>query len=204
MPSVPLKDVIARSVSDLRESRGWTQEELVLRVRDVGLPWSRAQVTDVERGRRQDLSLAEAAMLAEALGVRLADLVPEEAPSIKLGIRERPARMLHRLLAGEPPVDADLRGPTIIPDLPGGPHWVRTVEGEAPQIFSWNEVQAARLLGYRVARIRTAARATWDHDVDAERDRRESQLPAPEHPHAWEAMLDDLRRTLEHDDAAET
>ncbi len=58
----------ARQVRESRERKPWSQEQLVDRLREMGVEWDRATLARLEAGRRK-VSLDEALLLAAALGV---------------------------------------------------------------------------------------------------------------------------------------
>jgi hypothetical protein len=144
-------------------------------LRDIGLPWSRSQLADLEIGRRQELNMGEVILLAETFGVPLRDLVPDGG-AVQLGSTERPAALVHAMLGGQPPLDLSLGGPVDIPglspDLFGpGPYWVRADQAGS-QIFANGEVQVARRLGVPVEKVHAAAQQLWDGRIfDVHRDR---------------------------------
>jgi len=73
MPA-PLEDFLAERVREVRSSKGWTQDELARRARDLGLSeWTRSVVAAIEHRNRR-LSLGEAVTLAALLEVSLPDL----------------------------------------------------------------------------------------------------------------------------------
>jgi transcriptional regulator with XRE-family HTH domain len=69
-PKRALGDVLASSIKDLREDRGWTQEQLAERMQEAGFTnWARSTVTEVEgSGRRRQVSVAELIGLAHVFG----------------------------------------------------------------------------------------------------------------------------------------
>lgn len=68
--TVDLEDLIAARIRDLRVERGWTQDDLARRVREIGLPWNRAVVAAVETQTRR-LGFGELTALLGACGVSL-------------------------------------------------------------------------------------------------------------------------------------
>ncbi len=147
----PLGDFVGDAVRALRESNGWSQETVSRRLRARGLPWTRSQVADLEipTRRRQDLTLGEVVLLAEALGVSVPKLL-EDGDSVKLGTTERPMWLVRAMLAGTPPPNADLFGPSETAGIEG-PRWVRQRPGDkAGAMYSMADVDAANRLGLDV------------------------------------------------------
>jgi transcriptional regulator with XRE-family HTH domain len=142
--------VVGRTLKAFREERGWTQEAVAQRLKLVGLSWTRFQLSDIEAGRR-DISAAEMLLIAEALGVRVADLLEGDG-FIELSDSERPLRAVRAVLAGELAPNSDLLGPTDIPGLVGGPYWTRSGNRRG-EMYSNAEVAIARWLGVDVARV---------------------------------------------------
>lgn len=62
-------ETIARRVSELRELKGLTKEQLGERMAELGLPWNRFTVGGLEGGKRQNVSVVEWLALARALDV---------------------------------------------------------------------------------------------------------------------------------------
>ena len=115
---------------------------------EIGLRWKPYQLADLEGGRRQDLTLSELALLAESLGVHLADLL-EGSGSIQLSETERPMHVVRDMMAGELAPNSDLLGPTEIPGFGEGPYWTKAGNKQG-QIFSAEVVSYARRLGVDV------------------------------------------------------
>jgi hypothetical protein len=154
----------------------------------MGLPWKRAQVTEVETGRRQDLTLSELVFLTEALNARLADLIsPAYADAVQLGGPGGPEQAVAtvvRVLSGAQPLDADLVGPhyalSLSPEVHGDPPWwVKTV-GRASYIYSALEVRTALRLGIEVQDVHDVSQELWGHILDHEVAARARQSSARE------------------------
>jgi transcriptional regulator with XRE-family HTH domain len=61
--------VIAARVHELRKGRGWSAEELAIRMTAAGMAWTRLVVTKLETGRRKSVSTEELLALAYVLDV---------------------------------------------------------------------------------------------------------------------------------------
>jgi transcriptional regulator with XRE-family HTH domain len=61
-------ETFARRVREVRERRGWTQQQLAERLRELGVPIDRTKVNRVETGARA-VSVDDALAIAAALGV---------------------------------------------------------------------------------------------------------------------------------------
>lgn len=83
MSAESLKRVIGDNVKHLRESAGWTQGQLVDRLRRSGLEISRSSIAWLETGRREP-GTAELLVLAQVFEVPVHELVSSEAPEIQL------------------------------------------------------------------------------------------------------------------------
>jgi transcriptional regulator with XRE-family HTH domain len=66
---------LGNHIRNLRQSRGWTMQQLVQRAEDLGirLPWR--TLSDLERGQRRDPQLSTLLAVAATLGVELSRLV---------------------------------------------------------------------------------------------------------------------------------
>jgi len=61
--------VIAAKVLELRKGRGWSADELAIRMTAAGIAWTRLVVTKLETGRRMSVSVEELLALAYVLDV---------------------------------------------------------------------------------------------------------------------------------------
>ncbi len=66
---------IARAVRELREDRGWSQEQLAAEMASLGFRWSRMTVTEVEGRRQRSVSIEELLGLAHVFDVGLRRLL---------------------------------------------------------------------------------------------------------------------------------
>ncbi|MDW5612088.1 helix-turn-helix transcriptional regulator [Mycolicibacterium sp. D5.8-2] len=67
--------VVGKRIESLRARAGLSQEELSKRLRDAGLNWSQGTLSRVETGSRP-MRFVEALVVANALGVEVAELTP--------------------------------------------------------------------------------------------------------------------------------
>jgi transcriptional regulator with XRE-family HTH domain len=72
---ITLQVALGARLKQLREAKGWRQEDLARRARGYGYGWSRATVAQVERGARS-LSLEEWWLLPPVMQVEMRDLLP--------------------------------------------------------------------------------------------------------------------------------
>lgn len=88
-PAPPFGAHLGRRLREIREGRGWRQDDVAAAAQDVGLDWSRATVAAIESGRRQlgaeellllplALSTSDAGQGDDYRDVTLADLVPSD------------------------------------------------------------------------------------------------------------------------------
>lgn len=76
LPPPSLTEVVARRVRDLRTRHGWSARELADRCAAAGMPGlDRSVIANLENGRRRDVSIQEAAVLARVLDVALVHLL---------------------------------------------------------------------------------------------------------------------------------
>ncbi|TMQ32612.1 MAG: helix-turn-helix transcriptional regulator [Planctomycetota bacterium] len=95
---------LGQHVRCLRQSRGWTMQQLVERAEKLGirLPWR--TLSDLERGEREDPQLSTLLAVAAALGVELSrlvqvlddhtEIVEEEQPMHRQTKRKKPKEAL--------------------------------------------------------------------------------------------------------------
>ena len=77
-------ETVARNIRTYRDIRKLDQVALAQRMQDLGIPWRRVTVSEVERGRR-GVSLTEAIGLALALGVTVGQLIDSRGPAGRHG-----------------------------------------------------------------------------------------------------------------------
>src|ERR1700761_7618124 len=78
MQPVEIHVLIGSGIRAARERKGWRQEDAAAQFRFYGLTsWRRSTVADVEAGRRRP-SIGDLLLVALALDVTLADLIPED------------------------------------------------------------------------------------------------------------------------------
>ncbi len=67
--------VIARRVREVRSRHQMTAQDLAERMTTLGLPWNRTTVVKLENGRRENVSVTELLVLAEALATAPVNLL---------------------------------------------------------------------------------------------------------------------------------
>jgi transcriptional regulator with XRE-family HTH domain len=101
---VRVHDLIAKGVAEARRKNGWTQEQTANVFRSHGLrAWRTSTVGSLEAGLRRP-RLDEALLMARALGVTLAELIPgADDERVELGDdAEVSPRWIREMLAGRP------------------------------------------------------------------------------------------------------
>ncbi len=114
-----IHELIGAGVRAARERRGWRQEDAAREFRRHGLTtWRRSTVADVEAGRRHP-SIGDLVLVATALEVTLADLIPDAAERVEVGTGASVTALYVRiLLSGN--IDAVENLPADDwPDIPG-------------------------------------------------------------------------------------
>lgn len=155
-----------------RLAEGWTQDVLAWRLRRYGLDWSRDQVASLEALRRLNLELGEAVQLAQALGLRVADLF-KGSGDVVIGSVSVPLGVLRDQLSGLQPPSAT----------------------ESPDDVPYSDAERGwgRQLGLRPSELRRLSRAKWEgRTVDEELERLLDNPPAhlsTMTPVSQEAML---------------
>ncbi|MFF8829122.1 hypothetical protein [Streptomyces sp. NPDC015131] len=126
MSAVGPVETIGERTKRLRRRKDWTAAELGSRMSELGVPWDRSIVANLENGRRKSVSVAELLGLALALDVAPIHLmVPPEGGRYRPVPREEyDAQTVRAWLRGEQP-------------LPGTDS--RTYRTEAPE-EEWSDV----------------------------------------------------------------
>ncbi len=167
----PLNRLLQERVRAVRIERGWLQEELALRARAWGLPWTAGTVAQLENGRRV-VAVEEFVVLGRLLGVRLPELLEPDQP---VGIGEGWFKwsVITEALAGRGDKDtgqledalqaAVERADKLAADLPDET-WAHS--GRVA------ERKAAAKFGVSVQELSIVAGRLWEGGLSAERDRR--------------------------------
>jgi transcriptional regulator with XRE-family HTH domain len=93
-------DTVRQRVSDMRRTKGWTQEQLALEMRALGFDWKRLTVTEIERGTRR-VSVEELIGLAVLWEMPVVALVqPADGVGLELNDVELPDRDITVLFSG--------------------------------------------------------------------------------------------------------
>jgi len=133
---------LARRVRQIREGMPggkWSAEDLARRVTDLGVPMTREQITKLETGRRQAITVEQAAALALALGVSPTNLLlPEDESEYVqvVPVLALPAEWVREWMYG--------RQPLLVDASAGDDHFFR----HAPE----GERRARRALGHPAVR----------------------------------------------------
>ncbi|WP_300611040.1 helix-turn-helix transcriptional regulator [Trebonia sp.] len=202
MQPVEIHELIGLGIRAARERKGWRQEDAAAQFRFFGLTtWRRSTVADVEAGRRRP-SIGDLLLVALALDVTLADLVPENVPErIDLGDgASMGAAEVRALLSGDHEALGNLE-PDDVHWVPGndavaaiyervdaGVKRLRTLVqplvDASPRPLgakAWRnallkpteaETRAAERLGVDPAQLKMASQALWDQSFEEERDAR--------------------------------
>ncbi len=104
--------VVGRNVKLLRRRRGWSQQELAMGLRQLGLEWSRANLASLESGRRRVIEFKTLLQLARALNASLPELFSGTG-HIALGSDIATPEQVLAFAAGKRPWSEELElGPT--------------------------------------------------------------------------------------------
>ncbi|MFC8415707.1 helix-turn-helix transcriptional regulator [Streptomyces coelicoflavus] len=74
-PAVGPVPTIAQRVKALRGRKGWSAEDLGNALKDEGVKWDRFTVANLEKGKRQNVTVVELLALAKVLDVALVNLL---------------------------------------------------------------------------------------------------------------------------------
>jgi transcriptional regulator with XRE-family HTH domain len=160
--------VVGENVQRIRAERRLTQEEATLRIRAVGLMWSRSGVAALESAQREDVATSALLLLAAGLDVKPADLVAGEG-DVRLTVESTVTReWLRDYLSGaisNVPVSVGSKaaraGLSLMP-------------GE--RISFKADAELAQRLGLRPEDVYGAAERLWGHNLHQERERRLAEL----------------------------
>ncbi|MDD4866184.1 MAG: helix-turn-helix transcriptional regulator [Mycobacterium sp.] len=72
---------VAAQVRALRNARGWTGQRLAQEMARLGIAWDRYTVTNLERGRRQDVTVDELQALADVFDIKYPWLLTAARPA---------------------------------------------------------------------------------------------------------------------------
>jgi transcriptional regulator with XRE-family HTH domain len=194
-----MHDLIGAGVAAARQRRHWTQEQAANRFRLYGLSaWRTSTVGSLEAGLRRP-RLDEILLMAAALEVSVADLIPDVDEPIMLGDgAAMSARAVRALLSGD--WDGFPRNPRDF-EYPGEEAEVEAIERAGAErdrlrvlirpildnaaLDPWSddvhrvflpatdaEAHASRRLNVKPVQVKAASLALWGTDFDAERDAR--------------------------------
>ena len=155
-----LGEIVGQSLTRLREKERLTQNELVMRIFfRTGETWTRAQLSTLENGKREGVSVGEMLILACAFDVTLSEMFePEESDRVvRMGRFRMALGDLRSALAGGPIVGAA--------DESGGPKAWTAAQVEADRAV-------ADRLGVPVHVVVDAAVQLWGHTLTVQRDER--------------------------------
>lgn len=166
----------------IRTGLGLRQDDLAGRMRTLGASWSQASVASVEADRRQ-VSLGEAVLLQQALGVPLRELLAplDNTTVIEVEGARLPASVWSQLAGGQPSPALEALDPRALQQFLAKPPVVRYGRafgfgpGNAEVIAGAGGVaerRLARKLKVRAIDVAVAARSLWGHSLTEERDSR--------------------------------
>ncbi len=197
MLPVNIHELLGMGIRAARQQRGWRQQDASNEFRSAGLrSWTPLAVGQVESGRRKP-PLGDLLLACTALGVRLADLVPDVDDDIDLGSgATMKASAVRAILSGKNPDDIEAGDQIVTP----GDKWLaealsrslaeheriepllRPIWDMAHVAPSRNdkrlaylppteaEQRAAERLAVEPVQIKAAARVRWGRDFEDERD----------------------------------
>lgn len=189
-----IREVVGENVRRIRDEAGARQDDVAAAARGVGLSWTRSKIAALERGEKA-LDLAEAVLLAEAMGVvaghsvGVADLLAGDGAVRLSRVRVIHRKALRRFLDGDP---VEL----FVGDLPGGRERMQTALAKvagglqrmallagpgrtnvgtlrhAETVAGEAEERAGRTLGLSKVEVAYLAAGLWGRTLAEERDRR--------------------------------
>ncbi|MCX4908065.1 helix-turn-helix domain-containing protein [Streptomyces sp. NBC_00878] len=169
--------VVGENLRRLRKRRRWTQEALATQLATVGLNWKRAQIADLESGRRETVDLGTLVVLAFVFGAPVHWLLEGESNVLLTPRADMPAHgavmsreQLRAAIAGEENYTVTIEGSDSVKAK--WDHW-RHEEREIPVKL---DKELARQLDVDVVRIVSAADGLWGRSLTEERERRVAEL----------------------------
>lgn len=175
-----------------------TQDALAVACRAVGLSWSRSAIAKLEAGHRASLTVEQLLLLAVALEVPAADLIPQ-GPEVRLSdTTTLPGARVVALLSAQPQEAHDaaeeaaaattraIREDHVTPERLMGPlgraraHWPDLGGDDKPWLwfqaadasFREAETKAAERLGVEPVDVAAAALTRWGRSLTEHRDDR--------------------------------
>ncbi|GLB64064.1 hypothetical protein NCCP2495_19430 [Dietzia sp. NCCP-2495] len=150
--------IVGENLRKQRISAGLSQAEVASKANSMGLSWAQANVTTIETGRRQSITIDELLVLSIVFECPLSswfagtgDVAVTEHMSMKRSV-------IREALAGETPT----------------PSRVVSVDFSTVEDYSADE-SAARVLGITQEQVTQIAVDLWGHSLTAERDKRLSE-----------------------------
>jgi transcriptional regulator with XRE-family HTH domain len=201
MDPVNFEEAIAATLRQLRQERGWSQEQVASQAREFGLDWTRVAVHNIET-RKRHVSLGEFVVLPLIYEESLADLVSRsDGPYVMGGDLVLEARDVRALLRGGAGVKPRLsRRAEVSPLGQPGDRLVRAVAmGSA-------ERNAARRLRWTPEQVAELAILLWGHGLTEERERLLSQRDVAEEAartvrgHLTRQLLAELQQAMEREE----
>jgi transcriptional regulator with XRE-family HTH domain len=170
-----IDQVLGRNLERLRKEKGWSQDDLVSRGWQVGLPWSRSTIAALEGGRRS-VELGEVVLVALVLDSSVAELLAgDDLATVGDGTRMALEQVRQVLMST--PRSAQTHFPGIfrrVSRVHGQDKFSRVMlsaNGEAEQ-------KAARSLGITPKMLAQAAYDLWGRSLTEERNVQVDELTA--------------------------
>jgi hypothetical protein len=170
-----IDQVLGSNLERLRKEKGWSQDDLVSRGWQVGLPWSRSTIAALEGGRRS-VELGEVVLVALILDSSVAELLAGDDLAT-VGDGTRMALEQVRQVLGSTPRSAQ----NLFPDIFSRVSKVHGQDKFSRVMLSANgeaEQKAARSLGITPKMIAQAAYDLWKRSLTDERNLRVDDLTA--------------------------
>jgi transcriptional regulator with XRE-family HTH domain len=168
-----IDQVLGRNLERLRKEKGWSQDDLVSRGWQVGLPWSRSTIAALESGKRA-VELGEVVLLALILNSTVAELLAGDDVTL-VGEETRIWLDDVRLVL----MSDQQAAQESFPDIHTRVSKVRALDGYNRVMLSANgeaEQKAARKFGVTPLTIAQAAYDIWGRSLTDERNLQVEQL----------------------------